>query len=425
MATPKPRLNRADWNFAAGERKSTSPRGPEDLLALVLAGGRGTRLHPLTQGRAKAAVPFGGSFRLIDFVLSNLFNSGVQAIGVVTQFENAPLLNHLHASWRAPSSRPNEALVTALPGEVHRGELWYRGTADAVHRNRSFISSQARDVAVFGADHVYRMDVSQMLDWHRSRKAAATICALPVPVEEARRFGTIQVDDDWRIVDFREKAPNPPGIPGRPGWALASMGNYIFDAQALMAELQADAEDPESAHDFGHNILPSMVREYPIYAYDFQSNKVPGGPMTMSGYWRDVGTIAAYYEASMEALPDSPFSGFSNARWPMRIVPEQKSTQEAASNSLLAQGCRIGQASVVNSVIGGDVKIGAGADIRESIILDGCEIGPGVKIRRAIVDEGMRLPAGYELGGDRLHYLGESGITTIGKPLGAVQLAAA
>jgi len=436
MATAVPPF-RPEIEPTAGvvEYKTHLPRAEKlDLLGLVLAGGRGKRLQPLTNGRAKAAVPFGGSYRLIDFVLSNFVNSGVHSLGVLTQFANAPLLRHLSQRWQLPGSGPGGALVTALPGKVHQGELWYRGTADAIYQNRRFIeSASSNDVAAFGADHVYRMDVEQMLRWHKLTQAAATISALPVRVNEAGRFGTIEVDPDWRIVGFHEKVPNPPQIPGNPGWALASMGNYIFSADALLESLKADAADPYSENDFGHNVLPRMIKDRPVYAYDFRTNKPPGACTGQTGYWRDVGTIPAYYEANMESLPGASGVDLLNPQWPMGtglqgIVNGAEFSARANRNSLLSKGCQVDRSSVAESVLGRNVNVGTGADVRQSILMDGCDIGSDAKIRRAIVEEGMHLPNGFEIGlegDDRLFYVGPSGVIAIGEARRQVALAAA
>ena len=399
---------------------------PCGALGLVLAGGRGSRLHPLTKGRTKAAVPFAGGYRLVDFVLSNFSNSGVRSIGVLTQFDNEPLLQHVNQNWCVPGAGRKGRLVTALPEQVHRGELWYQGTADAVYQNRDFIeSSGASDTAVFGADHVYRMDVSQMLDFHRLNGAAATVSALPVPVDEAKRFGTIEVDSRWRVVGFHEKVAHPPEIPGRPGWALASMGNYIFHTATLLDELQADSARADSANDFGHDVLPAMISRHRVFAYDFRTNTVSGEPPAHGGYWRDVGTIPAYYEANMEALPSSPRIGLLNPHWPMnvcqsRLAPsDTRASGIAESNILHSSGCQFDHANVVDSVLGRNVKIGPGAEVSGSILMDGCEIGAGARVRRTIVDEGACVPPRCEVGvrgGASLYYVNRSGVSLVGEP---------
>ena len=411
----------------------SSPVGPligSSVVGLVLAGGKGSRLRPITSGRAKAAVPFGGGFRLIDFVLSNFSNSGIRQIGVLTQFENAPLLAHLREHWQSPSSDRRRSVVTALPGTIHRGELWYRGTAHAIYRNIGFIESAgAEDVAVFGADHVYRMDLRPMLDWHRSHGAAATVAALPVPINQARRFGTIEIAPDWRIVGFHEKASNPPEIPGRPGWALASMGNYIFAAETLINALQSDAADVGSSNDFGHDVLPRLIKQHPVYAYDFRTNIVPGELVENNAYWRDVGTVESYYEANMEALPGAARFRLLNPEWPMRPPPSRMPTASNLGSNLLAPvDYRAPRSCVTGSVLGRDVSIGEGATVRDSILMQGCEIGPGANIQRAIIAEGVRLPGGCQIGssGDgRLYYVSPKSVSAVGGTARTPVLAAA
>ena len=329
------------------------------ILAMVLAGGKGARLEPLTRERSKAAVPFGGKYRIIDFVLSNLINSGIYSIYVLTQFKAQSLLQHLRDGWQFSDILKNQ-FVISVPAQMRKGEQWYQGTSDAIFQNIHLIELSSPDlVAVFSADHVYRMDVTQMTAYHEEKGAKGTVAALPIPVEQAERFGTIEIDGDWRIVRFHEKVKDPPQIPGRPGWVLASMGNYIFDTEVLVDELKRDADKPESAHDFGGNMLPEMVVEHPIYAYDFLGNVVPGEAPEKRGYWRDVGTIEAYYDANMDLRSSSPSVNLYNHRWPLRTaeypVGPTKFTSDAggarghAVGSIISEGCVINGAEVRSS----------------------------------------------------------------------------
>ena len=290
------------------------------ILAMVLAGGKGARLEPLTRERSKPAVPFGGKYRIVDFVLSNLINSGIYSIYVLTQFKAQSLLQHLRDGWQFSDILKNQ-FVISVPAQMRKGEEWYQGTSDAIFQNIHLIELSSPDlVAVFSADHVYRMDITQMTAYHEEKSARGTVAALPIPVEQAERFGTIEIDGDWRILRFHEKVKDPPQIPDRPGWVLASMGNYIFDSEVLVDELKRDAAKSESAHDFGSNMLPEMVVEHPIYAYDFLSNVVPGEAPERRGYWRDVGTIEAYYDANMDLRSPSPSVNLHNDRWPLRTA---------------------------------------------------------------------------------------------------------
>ena len=380
------------------------------ILAMVLAGGKGARLEPLTRERSKAAVPFGGKYRIIDFVLSNLINSGIYSIYVLTQFKAQSLLQHLRDGWQFSDILKNQ-FVISVPAQMRKGEQWYQGTSDAIFQNIHLIELSSPDlVAVFSADHVYRMDVTQMTAYHQEKGAKGTVAALPIRVEQAERFGTIEIDGEWRIVRFHEKVKDPPQIPGRPGWVLASMGNYIFDTEVLVDELKRDADKPESAHDFGGNMLPEMVVEHPIYAYDFLGNVVPGEAPEKRGYWRDVGTIEAYYDANMDLRSSSPSVNLYNQRWPLRTaeypVGPTKFTSDAggarghAVSSIISEGCVINGAEVVDSVVGRRVHADPGALVRESIVMDNCYIGAGANIRRAILDKNAQISPGVEIGYD-------------------------
>ena len=390
-------------------------RGPiPRVLALVLAGGEGRRLWPLTADRAKPAVPMGGRYRLIDFVLSNLVNSGFNKIKVLTQYMSDSLNNHLSRGWRLPAML--DQYVEAVPAQQRRGREWFKGSADAIYQSLNVITDEDPDmVLIFGGDHVYKMDVRQMLDYHLELGAECTVAAIPVPVELAKSFGVIEIDTSWRIISFTEKSENPPEIPGRPGWALASMGNYIFNTKLLVHELLRDAEG-KGQHDFGRNILPDMVGKRALYAYDFMRNEIPGMDERERGYWRDVGTIQQYYLANMDLIQVVPVFNLYNPRWPlhtwMRSLPPAKfvfneeshgSTRRVgfATDSLISEGCIISGGHIDRSVLGPRVRVNSYAHIQASILHEGVDIGRHCRIQRAIIDKNVRIPAGTEIGFDR------------------------
>lgn len=381
------------------------------ILGVVLAGGRGERLYPLTEHRAKPAVPFGGRYRIVDFVLSNFINSGILSIYVLTQFKAQSLLEHLERGWRA-SDFLGEHFITSVPAQMRMGEDWYQGTADSVYQNLYLIERHSpKLVAVFGADHIYRMNIRQMIDYHQKTVADVTVAALPVRIEEAGQFGVMEIDEDWRIVGFEEKPRHPKPIPGEPDFALVSMGNYLFNTEILVQALVGDAGRESSAHDFGRNILPSLIDEQKISAYDFRKNRVPS---TQKGeeasYWRDLGTIEAYYEANMDLCSVDPSFNLYNRSWPLRTVgygdPPAKfvfdwqDRQGMALNSVVAEGTIISGSLVKNCVIGRNVRIHSYSRIEDSVIMDWVEIGRGCQIRNAIIDKSNIIPPGTAIGYD-------------------------
>jgi glucose-1-phosphate adenylyltransferase len=408
------------------------------VLGIVLAGGKGSRLHPLTKERAKPAVPFGGKYRIVDFVLSNLINSGIYSIYVLTQFKSQSLLQHLSDGWQFANLLKSQFIIP-VPAQMRKGEVWYEGTSDAIFQNINLIEqSDPQLVAVFSADHVYRMDVSQMVHFHEEKRAAGTVAAIPIPCAQAREFGTMEVTADWRIAGFREKVADPPEIPDRPGWTLASMGNYIFDTRMLVRELYEDAARPDSNHDFGRNILPHMVERYPLYAYDFSTNEIPGEPESNCGYWRDVGTIDAYYEANMDLRAVSPSLNLFNRQWPLRTAnyddPPTKYTFDEdgrrghALNSVVSEGCIISGGEVRSSVLGRRIYVHAHSLIEDSILMDNCDIGRRAKIRRAVLDKNVRVPEdttiGYDLEHDRrFHHVTDSGIVVVSGQRSPIEIA--
>ena len=381
------------------------------VLGLVLAGGRGERLHPLTQDRAKPAVPFGGKYRIIDFVLSNFVNSGILSIYVLTQFKAQSLLQHLEKGWRT-SDFLGEHFITAVPAQMRMGTDWYQGTADSVYQNLYLLERHhPKLVAVFGADHIYRMNIRQMIDEHQRKMSEATVAALPVRVEEATSFGVMEVDSDWRIIGFEEKPSRPKSIPGEPEYALVSMGNYVFNSDCLAQAIAADAEKPSSSHDFGRDLIPSLIKQKRIFAYDFRKNRIPS---TVKGeepsYWRDLGTIEAYYEANMDLRSVDPSFNLYNRSWPLRTVGvgdppakfvlDEDGRRGVAIGSIVSEGTIISGGTVRGSVIGRNVRIHSYTLVEDSIVFDWTEIGRGCRIRNCIIDKSNIIPSGSVIGYD-------------------------
>jgi glucose-1-phosphate adenylyltransferase len=375
------------------------------VLTIILAGGQGQRLSPLTLERSKPAVPFGGRFRIIDFVLSNFVNSQIYSIFVLVQYKSQSLIDHLTAAWRF-GSLIREHFVTVVPPQMRGGEVWYRGTADAVYQNLNLIRDFSPDlVAVFGADHIYRMDINQMIEFHLVKGAQATVAALPVPIELADAYGIIEVDEEERIIGFREKPAHPQPMPTDPTRAYSSMGNYVFNTPALVEMLIEDAR-LTTAHDFGRTIIAQMVERYPVYAYNFQRNEVPGVQgYEEHAYWRDVGDLPAYWSAHMDLLGAMPVFDLNNRQWP--ILAETisglpgKVVSGHVEDSLIGVGSVLVDAHVHRSIIGHGVHVHEGADIRESIVLDHTTIGRRAKLRRAIVDRYNTVEPGQTIGYDR------------------------
>ena len=399
------------------------------VLAFVLAGGRGTRLYPLTKERAKPAVPFGGQYRIVDFVLSNLINSGINSIYVLIQFKSQSLLQHLRDGWQF-SGILKEQFIIPVPAQMRTpGENWYRGTADAIHQNLNLIEQSRPDVvAIFGADHIYRMNIHAMLEYHQRREAEVTVAAIPVEKRWAAEFGVLETDDEGRIVGFHEKDPDAPRIPGSPEHVYASMGNYIFSTPALIRELHSDAGNDLSRHDFGKDILPGMVGRSAMFAYDFQTNRIPGDPPEVEPYWQDVGTIDAYYEATMDLRSITPALNLYNRQWPLRTASypdppakftfDEEGRRGEAIDSIASGGCILSGGVVRRSVLGRGVRVHTGATVEDSIVFDNCDIGRRCKIRRAILDKNLKIPSdtviGYDLEQDRLRYhVTDSGIVTV------------
>ncbi|HTA47171.1 MAG TPA: glucose-1-phosphate adenylyltransferase [Bryobacteraceae bacterium] len=399
------------------------------VLGIILAGGKGTRLYPLTKERAKPAVPFGGKYRIVDFVLSNFINSGIHSIYVLTQFRSQSLLQHLNEGWQTGGLLKNQFIIP-VPAQMRSGEVWYQGTADAIYQNINLIEqAEPHVVAIFGADHIYRMNIAHMIEAHQGANAVCTVAAIPVENKYAHEFGVIEVGTDYRILAFHEKNPDAPTIPGSPEHVFASMGNYLFSTRTLLKALHEDAADPKSAHDFGRNILPKLVvDQQAIYAYDYQTNKIPGEPADNPPYWRDVGTIEAYWEANMDLRSVKPCLNLYNRQWPLRTSsypdPPAKFTFDdddrrgEAIDSIVSGGCILSGGKVRNSVLGRGCRVHAGAQIEDSVILDNCDIGRRARIRRAILDKNVRVPPdstiGYDLEQDqRLYHVTETGIVVV------------
>lgn len=396
---------------------------------MIMAGGQGSRLQPLTRDRAKPAVHFGGTYRIIDFVLNNFINSGIFKIKVLTQFKSDSLNKHISAAWNLNASL--DQYVDLVPAQMRTGGDWYKGTADAIFQNINLITDERPDlVAIFGGDHIYKMDVNQMINFHLSRAALLTIAAIPVPIEEASEFGIIEVDSDNRMIGFQEKPREPKQMPDRPGWCLASMGNYIFTSKFLVRELLKSSGD--GATDFGKHIIPSLYPEYPVYVYDFNTNIVRGEQSRTKGYWRDVGTLDALFDANMDICAENPAFDLYNNYWPIRTYNwnqpparffaggEGISSQGAAIDSVVSAGCVIGGGTVVKSVLSPAVSIQKDAFVEESILFPDVTIGPGAKVRRAIIEKGLHIPAGFEIGynleRDRaLFHVTDSGIVVLAK----------
>jgi len=376
------------------------------VLGLVMAGGEGSRLRPLTRERSKPAVPFGGSYRIIDFVLSNLLNSGVYSIFVLVQYRSQSLIHHLREGWRLSTPHPDDFL-TVVPPQMRVGKSWYRGTADAVYQNFNLISDYRPDlIAVFGADHVYRMNVGHMIHFHRRKDAALSVAMLPVPRGEASGFGVARAAEDDTILEWLEKPDDPPGMPGRPDFAYASMGNYIFRPEALVDVLRDVAEEGLEP-DFGKTIVPRMVEDpkHRVCAYDFHRNVVAGvRPYEEHAYWRDVGTLEAYWSAHMDLLGIRPRLDLNNRSWPIHSQAYHRTSPRILGGALedasIGVGSVIEGARIVRSIIGRDTHVAEGAEIVDSIVMDHCRVGAGARIHRGIVDRYNVLDPSSEVAAD-------------------------
>ena len=392
------------------------------ILAFIMAGGEGSRLQPLTADNSKPSLPFGSRYRIVDFVLSNLLNSGIQAIYMLVQYKSQSLIEHVRKAWVVSPMR-NEEFVTVVPPQMMGGGDWFQGTADAVYQNINLIQLHDPDlVVVFGADHIYRMDIQQMVDFHHERAADVTVAALPVPIADASAFGVIAADHAGRVSEFQEKPANPAPMPSDPTRAYASMGNYLFDAKVLVRALKEANQRGE--HDFGHNVLPKLKETHRLFAYDFATNKVPGTkPYEEQAYWRDVGTLDAYFEAHQDLLGLNPRFDMFNPQW--RIFssnyqgPVARILDAQVHNSVVAAGSIVRQASLRNSLIRREVIIEDDVELEDCVIQDYVWIKRGSRLRRVIVGQYNVIEAGsrigYDLEADRRRYtVTAGGITVVG-----------
>lgn len=401
-------------------------------LAMILAGGEGSRLAPLTSQRAKPAVPFGGRYRIIDFCLSNFVNSGVFKLKVLTQYKSDSLNNHLSRAWRMTAFLGH--YCESVPAQMRTGTDWYKGSADAIYQNLNLITDDENPelVWVFGADHIYMMDVRQMESFHVEMKADCTVAALPVPIKEGRDFGIIDVDETGRVRGFVEKPKDPPPMPGNPSMCLASMGNYLFNTDTLIAEVTADAKKNDSAHDFGRSILPELYKSKRVFAYDFAKNVPPGQGTKERGYWRDVGTLDAYYQANMDLITVDPIFNLYNAQWPIYsgnynlppakfvFADRDSGRVGTATDSVVSEGCIVSGGSVSRSVLSPRVRVNSFSEVSDSILMENVEIGRHAIVRRAIIDKNVVIDPGTKIGVDlekdrKRFQVTESGIVVIPK----------
>ncbi len=395
------------------------------VLSIVLAGGEGKRLMPLTMDRAKPAVPFGGTYRLIDYVLSNLVNAEMRQIAVLTQYKSHSLDRHISLTWRMSTMLGN--FVTPVPAQQRLGPHWYQGSADAIFQSLNLILDDEPDyVVVFGADNIYRMDVKQMLDAHIEGGRSCTVAAIRVPRAQASAFGVIDAGPDAKIEQFLEKPADPPGLADDPNSSFASMGNYIFTTQALIEALTSDAELEGSRHDMGGDIIPSFVNSGDAQVYDFSSNEVPGTSERDRAYWRDVGTIDAYHEAHMDLVSIDPVFNLYNLDWPIWTYPVQmpgaKFTLRGLSlDSIVSPGCIISGGSIETSVLSPNVRVSENSRVSRSVILSNVRVGKNAEIRNAILDKNVVVPDGGKVGVNKADDLArgftisDTGITVVGK----------
>jgi glucose-1-phosphate adenylyltransferase len=396
--------------------------------AIVLAGGEGKRLYPLTRRRCKPAIPFAGRYRIIDFVLSNLVHSGILRIHVLTQYESYSLIRHLSRGWGFAAQLGHYCEV--IPPTPGRG--WYLGSADALYQNLERLSRDAPGiVAVFGADHIYRMDIQQMISEHIKAGADVSISVVPQPIGEAHQYGCLEVDETMRVRRFLEKPPAPPPFPEDPSKALVSMGNYLFNFDALFRCVEEDHDLPDSRHDLGGDVFPRWYERLHIHAYNFLNNLIPGAAPSDRGYWRDVGTISAYWQSSMDLVSVTPAFNLYNYEWPILtaragyppakfvFADRESNRMGIATDSLVGDGSVISGGHIDRCVLGPRVRINSYASVCESVLFEGADVGRSCRIRRSIVDKNVRIPAGTEIGHDaerdraRGMHVSEDGIAVI------------
>ncbi len=407
----------------------------DNALVMILAGGEGKRLYPLTKDRAKPAVPFGGRYRIIDFVLNNFINSGFFKIKVLTQYKSDSLNKHITRGWTL-SPFLNQ-YVDLCPAQMRTGNDWYKGTADAIYQNIFHITDEdPRYVCIFGGDHIYKMHVDQMLDFHKDKNADLSISGIPIPIEEASEFGIMEVDDNWRLINFVEKPQyRPKSIPGNPNMCLASMGNYIFDKEILLDALNRDAVNENSSHDFGKNVIPMLLGEGKnIYVYNFAKNSFPGMTKAEQGYWKDVGSIDAYWQANMDLLSYNPELNLYSKEWPLRtfnynyppakFVWEEDGRVGMATNSMVSEGCIISGGGLSHCVLSPKVRINSYSNVVDSILMENVEVGRYSQIKKAIIDKNVVIPPHTKIGFNkeddlrRGFHVSEGGVTVV--PKGAI-----
>jgi glucose-1-phosphate adenylyltransferase len=414
MSTEQSRL------FAPRRYLSRLTRG---TLAVIMAGGRGERLKDLTQDRCKPATPFGGKFRIIDFALSNCVNSGIRQISVLTQYKAHSLIQHIQRGWGYLRGEFGE-FVELIPAQQRRGSDWYQGTADALWQNMDLIRAhRPLHVLVLAGDHIYKMDYGPMIGFHVEKEADITVGVVEVPIDRAREFGVLTVDESNRVLRFQEKPMDPTPIPGRPDVVLASMGIYVFNPRLLERLLRADADDPDSAHDFGRNIVPDSIDKLRVFAYPFEDVRTKA-----QNYWRDVGTVDAYYEANMELVRVSPELNIYDEQWPIWTYQEQlppakfvfddDDRRGAAIDSMVSGGCIISGSRVANSLLFSQVRVHDYSSIERSVLLPRVRIGERCVVRRAIIDTGALIPDGMQIGVDpqadaERFYVTESGVVLV------------
>ena len=381
------------------------------ILSMILAGGEGTRLYPLTRDRAKPAVPIGGRYRIIDFVLNNFINSGFYKLKVLTQFKSNSLNDHLSKAWNLSKSLGQ--YIDPVPAQMRTGPFWYRGTADAVYQNLNLIFDEEPEIlCVFGGDHIYKMDIQQMIDFHEEKDADITVCAVPCPIEEAKgQYGVIQVDKNGRMIGFQEKPSKPKPIPGKPKMTLASMGNYVFRTEKMLEILKQDALR-DTSHDFGKTIIPEAFSKYNVFVYDFSNNTHAGMTEPERGYWKDVGTIYSYWQVNMDLVSVTPTFNLYNEDWPIRshhpdvppakfVFADKKNRRiGSATDSLVAEGCIISGGTLDRCILFPRVRINSYSHIEKSILMEGVNIGRYSKIKNAIIDKGVNIPPKTKIGFD-------------------------
>lgn len=399
----------------------------DNTFSVVLAGGHGSRLLPLTQERAKPAVPFGGKYRIIDFTLSNCLQSGLRRILVFTQYKSQSLQEHLRDGWSVLNPELNE-YITPVPPQMRTGSNWYAGTADAIYQNINLLEQSGADfILILSGDHIYRMDYAAMLKFHADNEAVATVACMEVDLDEAGDFGILTLDNKQQVLTFEEKPAEPQGMPGKPQRALASMGIYVFNLQLLLDELQADHEDPDSSHDFGKDILPHLVGELPVFAYLFGSQS---GRVSQDNYWKDVGTLDAYYDANIALLEPIPPLNLYQRNWlirsylpqspPARTVPGPDGHEGVIYNSTLSGGTLINGGTVRHSILSAWVRLEYASLVEDSILLDNVTVGAGARLKRCIIDKYVNIPEGetigYDLEHDRQRFtVTEKGVVVVGR----------